>query len=186
MFVSSRPLVATVAAFLVLLAGCSETTGGSPSPGDQTNPTDTTQGSTEETTSSEPSAAPDLADLKPCDVLDASELAALQLTGGKEEEVLGSRRCQWRREGATGGDSYTVSVGLVDDQGLAELNVPQKQPTTVGSHEAVTFVDSGGNCGVAIAVGDTSRVETSATGGDQNQACQLAAQLATAIEPKLP
>jgi hypothetical protein len=186
MSVPSRPLVATVATFLVLLAGCAEKTEGSPSAGDQQNPTGTTEQSTEETPSSEPSTAPGLADLKPCELLDANELAALQLTGGEEEEVLGSRRCQWRREGATINDSYTVSVGLLNDEGVGDLNAPQKQPTTVGSHEAVSFVDSAGNCGIGIAIGDDSRVETSATGNDQNQACQLAAQLATAIEPKLP
>jgi hypothetical protein len=183
--VSSRPLVATVATFLVLLAGCSTTTGGSPSAGnDPTNPT--TAESTEETPSSEPSESGGLAEVQPCELLDSGEAAQLQLTGGNEVKVGSARTCEYRHEGATLNESFSVAIGLQDDKGLDELNAPTIEPLNLGSHEAVSFVDSTGTCGVAIAVGDTSRVETSALGGDKEQACAAASQVATIIEPKLP
>ncbi|HEX6357749.1 DUF3558 family protein [Actinophytocola sp.] len=186
----SRPQVVTVTvvALLALLAGCSQQMEGSPAPGDDSsNPTATTEPSTEETPSSEPSSKPSLADLQPCDVIEASDLASLQLTSGREEKAGGARVCLWRREGATINDSYTVSLGLLNDQGLDDLNAPTIEPLPkLGSHEAVSFVDSLGTCGIAIAVGDSSRAETSASGGDQQQACQLAAQLATFLERRLP
>ncbi len=184
----SRPFVATVLALLALLAGCSEQTEGSPSPDDSSNPTVTTEQSTEEeTTTSAPGTQGGLADLQPCDVLEAGDLAGLQLTGGEELELGGARVCEYRREGPTLNESFTVSLGLLDDQGLDDLNAPTIDPLpNIGSHEAVSFVDAIGNCGVAIAVGDSARVETSAIGGEQQQACQLANQLATLVEPRLP
>lgn len=183
-----RPLVATVVAFAALLAGCSESTGGSPTPGDEPpNQSVTTEPSTEETTTSEPGTEGGIAELQPCEVLDAADLSALQLTGGEELKLGGARVCEYRREGATINESFTVGLGILDDQGLDDLNAPTIEPLPkIGSHEAVSFVDEIGNCGVAIGVGDSSRVETSATGGDQQQACQLASQLATLVEPRLP
>lgn len=173
---SSKHLVTAAATLLVLLSGCSEAN----------NKTGTTEEDTEETTSGKPSPRSVLADFQPCALVDSATLAALQLTGGEEDKILGARICRWHREGTTVKDLYTVSLGLLDERALSDLNAPQKQPTTIGSHEAVTFVDAAGNCGVGIAVTETSRVETSATGGDQEVACRLSNQLAKAIEPKLP
>lgn len=174
-----RPLVA--AALLVLLAACSSTTQGSPSPGD--GPTNQT---TEETTTAE--QEPDgLAAIQPCDLLDAAGAAGLQLTGGQELSLGGARVCEYRREGATLNESFTVSVALWDNQGLDALNASNVQELPdLGSHKAVSFVDAAGACGVGIGVGDKSRVDSSAVGGDQELGCQLATQLATIVERKLP
>jgi hypothetical protein len=80
-----------------------------------------------------------------------------------------------------------VSVELVDSLGLADLNASNiQQLPKIGSHEAASFVDPGGGCGVSLAVTDSSRVDNTASGGDDQQACQLATQLATAVERKLP
>jgi hypothetical protein len=182
--VSSRHVVA-VAALLVLLAGCSEKTQGSPSPGDE--PADPTTGqTTEETTTTEP-GADGLATVQPCDLLDATGVASLQLTGGEELSLGGARVCEYRREGATLNESFTVAVALWDNQGLDALNASGvQQLPDIGSHKAVSFVDAAGSCGVGIGVGDTSRVDSSAVGGDQELGCQLAGQLATIVERKLP
>jgi hypothetical protein len=172
---------------LVLLAGCSESTQGSPTPGGE--PTTTTGNSTDETTTSgdEPDGGDSLAALQPCELLDQAGLASMQLTGGEEKKLGSARVCRYRREGATLNESFAVSVALWDNQGLDDLNASTKQQLPdVGSHKAVSYVDAAGACGVGIGVGDSSRVDSSAVGGDEQLSCQIAQQLASLVEPKLP
>lgn len=173
-----RPLV-LVAALLLLVAGCSETTQGSPSPGGSAPATEET------TTTSEPPAG--LADLDPCELLDPADLAALQLTGGEGKTVGGARVCRWQRDGATLNETFTVSAEVFDNQGLGALNAPDVQELPpIGGHDAARFTDATGTCGVSLGVGDSSRVDNTAVGGDQQLGCQLAEQLATIVERKLP
>jgi uncharacterized protein DUF3558 len=188
--VPSSRSVAVVVTLLALLAGCAESTQGSPSPGgepDSTGTSSTPSTSSAGTSTSEPDGGDGLAAIEPCGILDQSDLGAMQLTGGNEVKLGSARTCDYRREGATLNESFTVSLALWDNQGLDKLNAPTKQQLPdIGSHKAFSFVDAGGVCGTAIGVGDSSRVDSSATGGDEQQACQLAAQLATIVERKLP
>lgn len=187
---SSRPGAVAVAALLILLAGCSERTEGSPTAGGTpTSQSQTTERSTEETTtgSSEPGTEDGLAAIKPCDLLADDEVASLQLTPEGEETVGSARVCNYRREGPTINESFAVGVALYDDQGLDDLNAENIQPLpNIGSHEAASYTELSGACGIAVVVSDTSRVNVSSTGGDVQQGCQLTTQLATAVEPKLP
>jgi uncharacterized protein DUF3558 len=185
--VSSRPLVVIAATFLVLLAGCTEQTSGAPSAtGSPTSASE--QGSDETTTTTEDQGGGGgVADLKPCDILESSDLQALQLTGGDEKESNGARACRYRREGATLNDTLTVSVELFDELGLDDLNTDNIQKTTIGDHEAASWTDPLGACGMSIGVTDSSRIDNTAVGGENQQlACQLATQLATAVEKRLP
>jgi hypothetical protein len=188
--VSSRPVAAAFAALLLLLAGCSERTGGSPSAAETpTSQEQTTEQSTEETTteSGEPGTDGGLADLEPCDILDSNDISTLQLTGGEERKIGSARVCEYRREGPTINESYAVAVGLWDDQGLGDLNAENITPLpNIGSHEAASYTELSGDCGIAIVVSDTSRVDVSSTGGDVQLGCQLTNQVAAAVEAKLP
>ncbi|MFL6118942.1 DUF3558 domain-containing protein [Actinophytocola sp.] len=184
---SCRPGVAVVATLVVLLAGCSESTQGSPTPGGEptSTPTSTSEGTTEE--SSTPAQPSGTADLQPCGILDQSDLAGLQLTGGEQKEVGSARVCRYRRQGATLNETFTVSIELFDHEGLADLDVPDvQQLPRIGSHDAAKYTDETGTCGVSLGVGDNSRVDSAAVGGDQQLGCQIAQQLATLVEPKLP
>lgn len=184
---SYRPAVALVAALLALVAGCTQQTSGDPSPGsggttDSSSPPPTTE-------SSEPGGSTEggLADLKPCEVLDDADLAALELTGGDEERIGEVRICRYRHDGATLNESFTVSVELFDNIGLADLNAKNIQELpNIGDHEAASFFDPTGGCGVSLGVTETSRVDNTAIGGDEELACQFATQLATLVERKLP
>lgn len=186
---SSRPVAAAFAALLVLLAGCSERTEGSPSPGDDpTSQEQTTGQSTDEPTSESSEAGTDggLADVEPCELLDDSDLAALQLTP-EGEKTSGTRGCDYRREGPTLDESFAVGISLYDDQGLDDLNAENIQPLpNIGSHEAASFTELSGDCGITIVVSENSRVDVGATGGDVQLGCQLTTQLATVVERKLP
>jgi hypothetical protein len=188
--VSSKSVVATVAALLVLLAGCTEQTAGDPAalgpPTSADEQPSTGQSTSEQTSGGQPSGV-DVGALKPCDVLDSADLQALQLTGGEERESNGARACRYRHEGATLNDTLTVSVELFDSLGLDDLNTDNIQKMNVGDHEGASWTDPLGACGVSIGVTASSRIDNTAVGGENQQlACQFATQLATAVERKLP
>jgi hypothetical protein len=190
----SRPLLAAAAALLVLLSGCSEQTGGTPTAGgDGTVDRTITTDPDAPTESSEPSSTggdepSGLADVDPCGLVDQAGLDSLGLTGGEEKEIGGARVCRWRHDGASLNESFTVSVEVFDSNGLADLaeNTNVQQLPKVGAHDAVSFVDAAGVCGVSLGVGEDARVDSTAVGGEQQQGCRLATQLATLVEPKLP
>jgi hypothetical protein len=176
--------VASVAVLLVLLVGCTVVTQGAAGPAE---PAASTGPATEVPTTGARPATPGLADVQPCELVDGAGLSALGLTGGGELRLGGARVCEWRYEGATLSESYTVAVALWDDQSLDDLQAPGIEPVPdIGSHRAVRFTDAAGACGIGLAVGATSRVDSSAVGGDAQQGCGLAAQLAAHVEPGLP
>lgn len=186
-----RPILAACAALVVVLAGCAVQTQGVPSAADERRPTATGEEQGDGGGSpgaSEAEGEGDQAGLQPCELIDAAGLASLGLTE-QTAKVLGEARvCQWRREGATIGDSFTASIALFGSRGLAEIvgNDIQTLPD-VGSHEAKSFVAPAGSCGVSLGVGADSRVDSLVTGGDDpREACRLAAELAALAEPNLP
>lgn len=183
----SRPVAAAFAALLLALAGCSQSTEGNPTAVDTPTSQEQTTTSEEPTTkSSEPAGGDGLAAVEPCDLLDEGDLAALQLTL-EGEKTSGTRGCNYRREGATINESFAVGISLYDDEGLEDLNAENIQPLPkIGNHEAASFTELSGDCGISIVVSDTSRVDVGATGGDVQQGCQLTTQLATVVERKLP
>lgn len=186
-----RPVLAVAAALVVLVSGCAEQTGGSPiAEGDSTGkPSITTEPDepTQETSETTEPQGGGLADVDPCGLVDAAGLSALGLTGGEEKTLGEARVCRYRHEGATLNESFTVSVEVFDSRGLADIvGTNVKQLPKIGSHDASSFTGPTGGCGVSIGVGDDARVDNTAVGGAQQQGCQLAAELAALVEPKLP
>jgi len=189
----SRPLLAATAALLLLLAGCAEQTQGNPTPGgtdtsvDRTITTDPdapTESSDPPTTGGEPGG---LADVDPCGLVDQAALGTIGLTGGEEKTLGEARVCRYRHDGPTLDESFTVSVELFDTRGLADIvGTNVQQLPKIGAHDATSFIGPTGSCGVSLGVGESSRVDNTAVGGNQQQGCTLAAQLAALVEPKLP
>lgn len=183
-----RSALATAAALLVLLAGCSEPTAGNPSAGDE--PTGTEQTTTEESTESStepPSEDNGLAAVQPCDLADESARSGLGLTGGEEKKFGEARVCVFRKEGATLNESYTVQVEIFENRGFADIVASDvQQLPEIGDHSAVRFTGTTGGCAVSLGVTEESRVDATAVGGDPQQGCTVAQQLATAVEPNLP
>lgn len=183
-----RLLVPVLAVLVIGLAGCSEKTAGTAVPGEETPqsqdgtpPPETPSQETETTEAGSP-----LADVEPCTLLTSEGAAALKVDAGTERQVGEARTCRWRVEGATLNDSFTLDLGLYDERGIDDVSGTNIQPKTIGSHDAVTFTDATGGCIVSIATGDSSRVDSLASGGDVQRGCQLAAQLADLVEPQLP
>lgn len=188
----SRPLLAVTVALVVLLSGCAEQTQGNPTPGEEPTADRTTSTEPAEPTgSSEPSTGEEepsgLADIDPCGLVDPAGLSSIGLTGGEGKTLGEARVCRYRHEGATLNESFTVSVEIFETRGLAEIvGTDIKDLPKIGGHDAKSFIAPAGSCGVSLGVGDDSRVDNTAVGGDQQQGCQLAAKLAALVEPELP
>jgi hypothetical protein len=181
-------LVSVVAVLALGLARCSEKTPGEATSGGGTDrptipPGDT--GQSEPSAPTEPSEGGDsgTAELQPCDLLSSTEKATLDLGPGAEEEIGIARACQWQASG-----QHTITIGVFDDIGLDDVQSNgAKQPTTVGSHDAVQYAGPLDACAIAIGVTDTSRVDVSGVAGDDaTRACSVAKQAAELVEPKLP
>jgi hypothetical protein len=189
----SRALLAATAALVALLAGCSEQTQGNPTTdgtGTSVEPTVTT-GPDVPTDPGDPSTPDDepsgLADVDPCGLVDQAALGALGLTGGEEKTLGEARVCRYRLDGPTLDESFTVSVELFDTRGLADIvGTNVRQLPKIGTHDAASFVGPTGSCGVSLGVSESTRVDSTAVGGEQQQGCQVAEQLAALVEPNLP
>jgi hypothetical protein len=189
MIVSYKPVVVATAALLILLAGCSQSTAGSPGAVGSTPPTTQSPSTVTSTSTSRSGEASgdDIGSLRPCDLVDDAGLSTLGLTGGTEKTLGQARVCEWRREGASIKDSFTLAVAIYENLGLADIVGTSIQTLpNIGSHQAVSFIAPAGSCGVGLGVAAKARVDSTVHGGDQVQACQLAKQLARLVESNLP
>ncbi|MFT7836201.1 DUF3558 family protein [Saccharothrix sp. BKS2] len=162
-----------------VLAGCSGTPG-TPSP--ETTGTAPTQDGPTSTTTSAPAGAA-LADFDACAELEriAPELGLTQV------EEQGDRDCQARYDGRVG-----VRVKAWPELGTDEYvggSASEISDVTVGGHRAkrITAPVTTSSCAITIEITPTSRVDVlSSSPATQEQACEAATKVATAIEPQLP
>jgi uncharacterized protein DUF3558 len=122
------------------------------------------------------------ADLRPCTLLTSAEQARLQI-GASREKLTGSERlCEYTESG-----NFALAVGIVDEHGLTTVH--SASPTrslTIGAHDARQATDGNHGCAVILGVTDTSRVDVITAAASEPQACAIAQQVATLVEPKLP
>jgi hypothetical protein len=100
-----------------------------------------------------------------------------------------ARDCKWRLDGSTVDDSYTFTIGILDELGLKDVpaDAGDTPVPTVGTHQAVKGnAGDPGACIVIMGVTDSSRVEAQAVGAPGPKPCELALKLAQLVEPKLP
>ncbi|TWE14318.1 uncharacterized protein DUF3558 [Prauserella muralis] len=177
------------AASVLLLAGCSERIQGSPAVDGAAVSTTATVASPSSSTGS-PAEPPQvdsrLADVEPCALADPAGLASLGLTGGSAESIGAARVCRYRHEGRTLKETFTVSVEIFETYGITDIVGRDIRPLPkMGSHDAVLFLEPTGGCAVSLAVTETSRIDNTAHGGDQQLACRFATRLAELVEPNL-
>jgi uncharacterized protein DUF3558 len=177
-FRSSVPFIGFLTVALTL-AGCASGGAQSASPGPP-----------EVSVSSSAPAKPTLADVKPCDLLSATERSQVGLAAiGKDKAIGAARACDWTAPGVFG-----VTVTLDDAAGLADLKVAKKTatPAKVGAHDALRVSDkkaADGTCAVLLGVGEkgSAQVDVGNTNfTDTALACERAGAVAGLIEPKLP
>lgn len=128
-----------------------------------------------------------LAGVDPCGLLPAAFIKQhkLSLQSDGAEKIGRARVCRWRYEGTTLRESFTVGVEIFDDLGLDELVSDESSPTTVGGRPGRVFRQAALR-GVALGVGESTRVDNTAVGGEEELARQWAADIAKAVEPNLP
>jgi hypothetical protein len=113
-------------------------------------------------------------------------------TPGTKDTLAGEPICDWKVSG-----SFGVQVGVSADEGISDLNLGGKTPTTLAlpKHKAGKLPDGSssladsGTCTVLIEVSSSSHVsvDVSTVGGRGTEmACQRAEQVAKFIDPKLP
>lgn len=181
--------VLPLGAALLLLAGCSDE-GGAPSP------TNTGQASAPVTQPSSPAQGDTFAGLVACELLTAEEAKQLNAVGPGEDagEVggAGTSGCDWQTP-YEDGKGATFGLTLRPQQGIADVVVEDgwtKQGAKFAGLEAVVLKkqrETAASCTLVLAVGERSRVDVSANGrGSAEEICDLVADVATIVEPKLP
>jgi hypothetical protein len=183
-------VLAVTALVTVGAAACSDKTGGeatgvsTASPGTTSSsraplPTDgLPTGSSEP--SSDPSGSSPLESVEPCQ-LSQGVAAQLDLGTGAKQELVGVRYCRYHAS------STTLDVEVYLKSGIEDYVGTSATQTKIGEHDALVAKEALGQCSVVLGVTDNSRVDVVAgTQGDQSKSCELATQVATALEPSLP
>lgn len=163
-----RSLVVPVLLAGLALTGCGGGGGIAPTA------SSTTSNAAPSSTATNPVAA-----INPCTLLSQGDVANLGLTSRGPETAAKSRGCGWAK-----GASYSIGIYADATQGLADLRAAGSTTVALASHDAMQTA-SGIDCGVDIAITNTSSIGISVEAGTGN-ACGIATQYATLIEPKLP
>ncbi|MCE7001329.1 DUF3558 domain-containing protein [Kibdelosporangium philippinense] len=189
---SSIMAVTILAALTSSLIACATQTDGSPTPASTPAPTGRPtipgQGGTPGSTSKAPVPGHDnspTSNIDPCTLLTSADISTFGAAAGTRRDGLDAdtRGCRWVASG-----QYTIQVDVFDKLGVKDIQATGevKSIPAIGSHQAVQFM-YGPSCTVTMAISDTSRVDAAvAAGNDATKACQVAAQVAPLIEPRLP
>lgn len=188
----SRFLVAVVASTVCLVAGCSSTTQGTPSPAPSAN-----------TTSLPRAGAPKVAnplkttafESKPCEAATKAEIESIggKLESAELQPVGNGQSCLWIFAELTG--TINGAMNLSEPEGLSHLYALKAQGSglttfkplpDIGGYPAVAFANGGedsGTCNLAVGVRDDMMytLVTRLFDGSPayNDACALSAKLAT-------
>ncbi|GAA2684621.1 hypothetical protein GCM10010428_54860 [Actinosynnema pretiosum subsp. pretiosum] len=140
-------------------------------------------------TQASPTGSPSASSGQGLNALDACELlkGISSTVPTQTPKELGQHECE-----AVVNRDHTIAVNIRPELGLADYNLgSQAEPsdTTIGSHEgklvkkSLTDLD----CTVVIGVGEKARVDVvGISDASLDEACSLATEVATAIEPELP
>ncbi|WP_407924363.1 DUF3558 family protein [Actinokineospora pegani] len=114
-----------------LLAGCTNSTPGVPTPG---LPTATPQDSQVTSVPAPSESDGDLASLDPCTLLSSQARTDFGVTGsGEPDEQPSAKTCEWRAQPAGSTESFAFAVGVFPKLGVDKVNsTGEKTETTVG------------------------------------------------------
>ncbi|WP_199430814.1 DUF3558 family protein [Qaidamihabitans albus] len=182
-------LLLPAALALVTAGACSDAEPGAAAPATSA-PADGGESVPNTAPSSPGDAAAPTASLDPCTLLEAGELAEFAtFKTGEQKDIASARACVWLPEREGGESLPTIGLNVRDSQGIDSVN-DTGQGTTAGELEgsgrkAVQAPTTGG-CTLALAVGETSRVDVQVSGVDTDQACDIAGKVADVVDPRLP
>lgn len=161
----------------ILLAGCTNSNGGTPQP---------TQSSAQSTgsTASESPRDP-FGDIRACDLFQPVT-EAQGFEPPKEVKFESDNGCQARKSGVGTASMYLVDAGIDKLEDLGGTRSPAK----IAGKDAVVIAGAGGSssCFIGMAVGADARATVSMTlaSGSNEEACDSAKSIAEAVAPKLP
>ena len=180
--------LAGVLAVALALTACSQSSSGTPTPQNTTAETTTT--SAKASTSNTASTSP-IADIDPCTLLSSTERAQLGNLGeGERNDLGGGIGCGWAASG-----SHRATVVLNDKLSLDDFAKPGDQVIdfTVNGRQAKKIpgnekAATDNMCEIGLEIGPHARahIVVNMADGTAEEACQLAEQVAQAVEPKLP
>jgi hypothetical protein len=177
-----------LAAGVLLLAGCSTEKPGTASPASSTSvvPTSPTSGSGSETPG--PSIT---STIDPCTLLSAAELSPYGTFKAPTRSEQGSdaRDCQYTKSQASASeDSLTVAVVVRDKASVDDIPASAGTLTkgTQNGRTAVQIKNTAGGCAIAMAVGNSARVDVTVVSTNNAATCDIASKVADIVEPKLP
>ncbi|HEV7979376.1 DUF3558 domain-containing protein [Amycolatopsis sp.] len=189
--VIARPALLLLVVGAFGLAGCSSSeigtavpstglpSSGQPQPSPTAPPESSTQGGSAGTAS-----------VQPCSLLSATDLTEYGTFNGPDEKELGgARTCGFQRKLASASDKgLGVSINVRDKQGISSVNDLGQgiQTDKLNGRDVVRAPSTNSACTIALAVGDTSRVDVLVTADSTAEACDVAAKLVGVVEPKLP
>jgi hypothetical protein len=131
-----------------------------------------------------------LAQMQPCDLISDDEAAQLSLGNNSANNQDETPQCAWLYEGGSDRLAVILSFEPASIDGIAGSDITPVP--SIGSHDAATFTSAINAPAVAIGVDEKSRVDVQVgamqlgESPDPAQANQLAMDVATAVEPKLP
>ena len=181
-------LVLPVLAAGVLLTGCTTTRAGTASPAQSPS---AGESKTPESTSSGGGGTQSITD--PCSLLKMSDLTSYGQFDPPENGKIGTARsCSYQKQIASASDkSMVVGANVRDDASIDQVRDTGRgvADKNINGRKAKESPDGAApGCTLALAVGDSSRVDVEVTAVDSSdEACQIAEDIATkAVEPKLP
>lgn len=144
----------------------------------------TTERPTSTTTEASPTGTSEAVALDPCTLLDGT---AINLTRPPVRDDLGTAlSCVWAEPGRSVRVVFDPKTAIGDTSTGGASKV---EPVTIGSHTGQRVEESSGpgNCEFDLALTDSSHATVAALiPGRTAEACALAQQAVTAVEPKLP
>ncbi|MET8993521.1 DUF3558 domain-containing protein [Amycolatopsis sp. NPDC004169] len=171
-----------------LLAGCTTTKGGTASPAQSSS---AGESKPPDSTSSGGGGTQSITD--PCSLLEMSDLSSYGQFDPPENGKIGSARsCSYQKQIASASDkSMVVGANVRDNASIDQVRDTGRgvSDTEINGRKAKESPDGvAPGCTLALAVGDSSRVDVEVTAvASSDEACQVAEAVAkTAVEPRLP
>jgi hypothetical protein len=129
--------------------------------------------------------------LDPCSLLTIKDISQYgTFRGPTVHDLGGAHSCTYLRNLASASDfGLTVSINMRDKQGVSTMNKldGDRIAGKINGRDSVEAkAPKQGGCVVALAAGDTARVDVSVTSNDPGKACEVAEGLAAIIEPRMP
>lgn len=182
--ISVRSGVAVAALLLGAVSGCSEKEQGHAQ--SQALP----NGSSNDTSTAMPTASASIgSSLEPCDLLSAEDLAEAGKFESRYEEGGGARSCYWQNSFENGGDGFTFTVSVRDEQSIEQMNDLGAGVQRIEVNQRPAAVSKNAefrSCTVGMKLDDVSRVDVGVPRTEEDDACEIAEVIAGLVEPHLP